>query len=258
MYDILIIGSGNVASSLYQIFEKQGLRCAMAARSRDRALEITQSEDNVYGIDKIPSSRFVIIAVKDGVVAEVSSMIAAQVMGQSIVCHTAGSVALDTLDKSISHRGVFYPLQTFSKGREFDIVKFTIFVEASDNKTLEELEKLALMVSPRCEHLSSKQREMMHLAAVFVSNFSNYMYIAASDILKDSGVEFSHMKPLIEECAAKVCQSNLPPEDMQTGPAARGDHSVINKHISLLEDSILKELYSTLSGAIESRCNEKF
>lgn len=258
MYDVLIIGSGNVAFSLYKIFKASGVKCAIAARSYDKALEITMSRDNLYGLNDIPQSKFIFLTVKDSVIREVALAIAPQVRANTIVCHTAGSMPLDTIPEEISHRGVFYPLQTFSKGRDQDIVKFTIFVEASDGQTLSELKQLALRVAPKVEELDSKGREMMHIAAVFVSNFTNYMYIAANDIMQECGVDFSHMKPLIEESSTKVCLSILPPEYMQTGPAMRGDKEVIKKHIDLLKDSNIKEIYSTLSSAIENRCNEEF
>ena len=54
--------------------------------------------------------------------------------------------------------------------------------------------------------------------------------------------------PLIDETAAKVHQ--ISPKDAQTGPAVRYDTNVIDKHLTLLEDKRLKNIYKSISEYI--------
>lgn len=250
MYDIVVIGGGNVATHMYRIFKDAALKVAMATRGANRA-------EGCYSIDRLPSGEIYLIAIKDDIIEELSSSIASQIEKDAIVCHTAGSVSIDALPESIKNRGVFYPLQSFTKGRELSATDFTIFIEANNKLTLKALGNLAKRIEHRYVELSSSDRERMHLAAVFTSNFTNHMYTIAEEILRDSGVDFSHMRPLIAECATKAVKSNQSPRYLQTGPAARGDSAVIEHHQEMLEDQMIREIYSILSKSIESRRDEE-
>lgn len=251
MFDVVVVGAGNVATLLHHIFVNANLSCAMAVRGE-------LSGGDLCSIDDLPGAPLYVIAVKDSAIEQVAEKVAAQVSPDAIICHTAGSVSIDALPLSIENAGVFYPLQSFSLGRDLRSDNFTIFVEARSAKTLSFLMRLATAIGHRCVELDSQRREKMHLAAIFASNFTNYMYSVTEDILKDCDVDFSHMKPLIAECASKVCDSDKSPIELQTGPAMRGDRAVIEHHIEMLDEPQLKEIYTILSRAIERRRDEEF
>lgn len=81
-------------------------------------------------------------------------------ISNSIVVHTAGTSTIDVL-KSLkcSGRGVFYPLQTFSRGREIDISIVPFLVEGESNSTENILFSLAESISDRVFRLRSDDRE---------------------------------------------------------------------------------------------------
>ncbi|MFC2107784.1 DUF2520 domain-containing protein, partial [Bacteroidota bacterium] len=92
------------------------------------------------------------------------------------------------------------------------------------------------------------------VAAVFSCNFSNYMYTVAEKILDDHKLDFSILKPLILETAAKALDH--PPSEVQTGPAKRKDHRIIMEHLKTLEKyPDYKELYELISQKIEDHYN---
>ena len=72
------------------------------------------------------------------------------------------------------------------------------------------------------------------------------MYAISEQLLKEEGVPFSVMLPLVRETARKVeCMS---PADAQTGPAVRGDGRVIKEHLQLLgEHPEYARLYELIS-----------
>ena len=74
------------------------------------------------------------------------------------------------------------------------------------------------------------------------------MYAISENILKKEGIPFDVVLPLIDETAAKVHQ--ISPKDAQTGPAVRYDTNVIDKHLTLLEDKRLKNIYKSISEYI--------
>ena len=91
----------------------------------------------------------------------------------------------------------------------------------------------------------------MHLAAVFANNFVNHLYGIAGQILDQEGLDFSLLRPLIFETAHKVML--MTPENAQTGPARRGDESILCMHKAMLKDNRkLLNLYTQLSDSIRA------
>ena len=166
---------------------------------------------------------------------------------QALVVHTAGSIPLDVIP--LSRRGVFYPMQTFSRQRIVDFSDIPIFVEASSEDDTTFLFDFARTINNKVYRLSSADRIYLHLAAVYCSNFVNHCYAMSEEILRQHGLPFSVMLPLVDEVAAKVHQ--VSPQEAQTGPAIRHDYNVIRHHLSLLEDQPrLQEIYEIMSKHI--------
>ena len=116
-----------------------------------------------------------------------------------------------------NRKGVFYPLQTFSKNRKLKFKKIPVCIEASNTSDLKLLMKLGLSLSKNVVEVNSEERSKLHLAAVFVNNFVNHMYAIGGEILQDNHLSLNLLKPLITETASKV--KRLTPSEAQTGPA---------------------------------------
>ena len=150
----------------------------------------------------------------------------------------------------LTRRGVFYPMQTFSRQRIVDFSDIPIFIEASTEADTTFLLDFARTINNKVYRLSSADRIYLHLAAVYCSNFVNHCYALSEEILRQHGLPFSVMLPLVDEVAAKVHQ--VSPHEAQTGPAIRHDYNVIRHHLSLLEDQPrLQEIYAIMSKSIQ-------
>ena len=229
MISILIIGDGNVASHLYKTFSK--VDAVLVTRIKSRNLTV------------IPNADVTIIAVSDDAIAEVSSKIL-----NSLVVHTSGSVAMTSLNNK-GKKGVFYMLQTFSKNKSVDFSKVPFCLEAENEKDYILLELLANLIGKKIYAINSEQRKALHIAAVFVNNFTNHMYKTGSDICAENNVPFAILEPLIKETAAKI--KTLSPAAAQTGPAIRNDQKTINKHLALLNEQ-QQEIYTTITKSIQN------
>ena len=152
--------------------------------------------------------------------------------------------------------GILYPLQTLSKGVETVFNKVPLLVEANSETDLELTEDIASSLSARVSRVTSEQRAALHLAAVFACNFSNHMYALADDILTHHGLSIELLLPLIDETAAKIHRTR--PIDGQTGPAIRGDNATIERHLSLLDNPLLKDIYRQLSDSIQALTTQKY
>lgn len=250
MKKIVIIGSGNVAESLVRALWTVGnLPVQVFARNGKKAERIAAicGCPHTSAAVQLAVADLYIIAVSDSAVGDVASGLD---FGEGVVAHTAGSLGLDAFPSHIPNRAVIYPLQTFTAGRTVDFREIPILIEADNDHSLTVVREVANMLSGRVRQVSSQKRMMIHAAAVFACNFTNYMYTVAGELIEDAGEDFSMLKPLILETARKALDSRTPGE-VQTGPAIRHDRQTIDKHIGLLaQRPDIQNIYINISDNI--------
>lgn len=248
---VVFIGAGNVATHLASVMDSTGfeiIQIFSQTIESAKALSEKLSKKPTYinQIDQIDNrADLYIFSIKDSALQQVVSQIKPN---SGIWTHTAGSMSIDLFSGYADHFGVIYPLQTFSKNKPIDWTNIPIFLEASDTDTLDVLKSVADQLSKSVYELSSDKRKYVHLTGVFACNFTNYMYSVSADILQQAGLPFEVALPLIDETCAKV--HTLSPKEAQTGPAIRFDENVMNRHIDLIEDAKLKEIYRLISEKI--------
>lgn len=248
---IVIIGSGNVAETLAKTFSKLANYELIQIFGRNVAR--LQTISSITGVNYATESSdlavadIYIISVSDKAISEVAKNLDFR---NAVVAHTAGSSDIDELPENIVNRGVFYPLQTFTKGREVDMSSVPLFIEGKTKYAAETLKNLAQTVSGNVYEYGSEKRIKLHLAAVFACNFTNHMYAIAENILQESDIPVEVIKPLIAETASKAIDAPKA-EYVQTGPAVRNDKNTMDKHIELLASAPeLQILYSNISSSI--------
>ncbi|MCK6617010.1 MAG: DUF2520 domain-containing protein [Cyclobacteriaceae bacterium] len=196
-------------------------------------------------------SRVFILAVADDAIEQVAREII--LPDNALLLHTSGSQPLDKLTyAAASGTGVFYPLQSFTKGVKVDFRQVPVFIESDTAEVERELMKMAGAISKQVFRIDSEKRLTLHLAAVFASNFTNYMLTLAHDVTEKHRLDFGWLKPLIAETINKAFQ--VGPAQAQTGPARRGDFETLDRHMQLLQDdSQLAELYRLISQQLVDR-----
>ena len=229
MISVIILGNGNVATHLYNAFLK--------------AENITVSKINSRELENIPIADVTIIAVSDDAIETVSKSIQHR---KGLITHTSGAVDIDAIVNE--SKGVFYPLQSFSKDKSVDFNTVPFCLESKNDEDYILLETLAKSIGEKTYKISSEQRKKLHVAAVFVNNFSNHMYKIANDICEKNNVPFEILYPLIEETAKKV--QSISPEKAQTGPAKRNDVQTIENHLENLNLQQQK-IYQLLTKSIQ-------
>jgi len=246
MIKIVLLGAGNVAFHLFTAFEKI-TDCKVIQvynRSEESLNDFPSTISKTTLLSEIKSADIYIIAIADDKIASFSETLPFK---NKLVVHTSGSIAMKTLSAK-NNIGVFYPLQSFTKNKEVDFSEIPICVEASSEKDLQLLKILAKSISNVVYELNSEAREKLHLSAVIVNNFVNYLYKVGSDLLANESLSFNLLKPLIKETANKI--ESLTPFEAQTGPAKRNDTKTIEKHLHLLTNSPHKKLYAEMTEAI--------
>ncbi|HNW99316.1 MAG TPA: DUF2520 domain-containing protein [Bacteroidales bacterium] len=249
---IVFIGAGNVASQLAVNFVQKKIKIVQVYSRTKISSSILASKINADSVNKIsdiiPDADLYIISVSDNALPGIVKQLHVK---DKLVVHTSGFHDMKVLKGTSDRIGVLYPLQTFSKNKKVDLKQVPFCIEALNKDDEILLINIAKKLSSNVRVMNSEKRRMIHLAAVFVCNFTNYMYISAEKILKNKKISFDILKPLILETASKVL--SYKPSEMQTGPAVRGDKQVMEKHMEMLDDKNLRELYKIISNMIYTR-----
>lgn len=252
MIKIVIIGSGNVAQHLIQAFakSKEIEVLQVFSRRKETIVPLLDSGKITDAFNDLIEADLYIIAVSDDSIAKVSSQLPFK---NRLVAHTSGSVPLNSLDKK-NRRGIFYPLQTFTKDKAIDFSQIPICLESENETDFDLLEKVAQSISNNAFKSNEKQRKALHISAVFVNNFVNEMYRIGNEICEENKVPFEILKPLILETVNKVM--TLSPKEAQTGPAKRNDTQTIEAHLDFLSNENHATIYKILTQSIQNNGKE--
>lgn len=253
MEKIVLIGAGNVGYHLGRRLVEKGIQLRQVfSRTIEHARKLSRETGIPYAtkwqeIDL--KGTMYMLAVPDDAIETVARALCKKKLTDKLLVHTSGATPSAILKPYSSRYGVFYPLQTFSLSREVDFNKIPLCVDALLPEDEDRLFALGKKLSKKVYRIDDQERSVLHVAAVFVNNFTNALFGAGHDILHQEGLPFDLLRPLIGETAEKV-QRHLP-EQMQTGPAIRGDQRTVDRHLAYLEKfPAYRELYQILTKHI--------
>ncbi|MBK9108156.1 MAG: DUF2520 domain-containing protein [Saprospiraceae bacterium] len=232
---IVLMGSGNVASHLGQILYHNGHQILQVySRNLTNAVHLAK-QMQADAIDQLKElnteADFYLICIKDDAIQSISAECSNYLPPHSHIAHTSGVNSRDLIDPYFIHRGLFYPLQSFSLNSQPDWTEIPIFTEGSE-ASLAAFHELAATISHKVYHMNDAIRTHLHLASVFANNFTNFNLIIAKQILESCNVPLEVLNPLMTETILKAFK--LDPIHTQTGPAKRMDTTTLEKHIRLL------------------------
>ncbi|SNR48498.1 Predicted oxidoreductase, contains short-chain dehydrogenase (SDR) and DUF2520 domains [Maribacter sedimenticola] len=253
MISVVLVGTGNVAQNLFQALDKMAhvkIEQVLGRNPEHLTFAIDKAPLNT-NFDDIPHADVYILAVSDNAIATVAEKFKNR---KGLVVHTSGATSMQEL-KDCDRYGVFYPLQTFTIGKTISFQDIPICLEVNNINDRQLVQSLGKSLSNNVQFINTEERRALHIAAVFVNNFTNYMYTMGEEICMDNGVDFSLLLPLIKETAAKL--DNLPPLLAQTGPAKRGDQNTLHTHLKFIKNKQQREIYTLVSNAIKRTHGEK-
>jgi predicted short-subunit dehydrogenase-like oxidoreductase (DUF2520 family) len=249
-FKISFAGAGRVAGALCMELHSKGHRIQQIVSRKEKGGRALAEKCGARWSDKLVflnSTEIIIVAVPDHNLKDVLCRIKCN--KKAIIVHTAGSYGLEVFPENLDNKGVFYPLQTFSKERKADFKGIPVFIESSNEYTGNLLKSLAESIDSSFHFSDTEHRKLLHVAAVFVSNFTNFMFTSGKKVASSAGFSYDVLKPLMLETVKKAME--LDPENSQTGPAERNDINTIKKHLDLLSFSPeLRDIYDRMTKAI--------
>lgn len=246
---VILIGSGNVNTVLARLITTKGHTIEQVySRHLEHAQQLA-AQHNATATDDLAAlaktADAYIISVSDNALPEVAALLRLE---DKVVVHTTGAAPVKTLEACSSRYGVLYPVQSLRKElQHLPEIPFT--VDGSDEETRAFILSFAQTLSAVTQVADDNQRLKTHVAAVFVSNFTNFLYAQAEAYCNFENIQFNSLLPLIQEVASRIKESS--PAKVQTGPAIRRDFVTIERHLQLLEEyPQLSELYKFLTDGV--------
>ena len=249
---IVIIGSGNIAHffvprlqsgghEIIQIYSRELDHAALLANAGN----ITSYTNQLDKIDL--SADAYILAVKDGALEYLNQTL---VLKDKLVIHCAGAVSLDAISDISDNVGVICALYSINKKNLPESNNIPLIVEANTDEGLHNTMLLAKAISENVLKADASQRQMLHLNAVIVNNFTNHLLTIAQKLSEENKLPFEILQPIIEQTF--IQSKYILPSESQTGPAIRKDEVTIQKHISLLnQHKEWQQIYRDISVSIQ-------
>ena len=248
---ISFVGAGNAAWNLACALKQAGHTISWIYNRTLANASLLANEVGAKGTSEISnladelSSDLIIVCTRDDGYKDFAKQLQVNIP----MVHTSGSIPLSVLNGCSKHIGVFYPLQSMLKARPTDFSTVPFCLEANTPELMAILKILASDLSSDVYELNTDQRKKLHLGAIFASNFSNFLYILSKEYLAENKLPNDILDPLILETAVRILGKD--PKEMQTGPARRGDVSVIKSHLEMLEQNpTMQEVYQLMSEQI--------
>jgi predicted short-subunit dehydrogenase-like oxidoreductase (DUF2520 family) len=247
---VLIIGAGNVATVLARLSQKAGHQIIqVVSRSISSAKVLADELKCPYTNDfnhLDSSADFYLVAMSDAALNGLQENIR---LKNQLIVHTAGAISKDVLQLVSTNFGVLYPLQSLRKEEKNDALQIPLLVDGNNETSSKMIAAFANSISRQVQIVSEEDRKKLHVAAVVVNNFTNYLFTLASDYCKAEHVSFDLLYPLIDALVSRLHHHN--PAEMQTGPALRKDTVTLEKHLRLLQSHPkLKSIYLKMSDSI--------
>jgi len=248
---VCIIGSGNVATVLGRKINAAGHQVIQVfsrniLHAQNLAAELGAAATNDWqGIEG--GADIYLLCLSDSAIIEATEKLGHL---KGLVLHAAGSLSINILKACSVNCGVLYPLQSLRKEKpHYETIPLLVDGNTSDSLCL--VKDFAETISHRVEQAGDSQRLSLHIAAVFVNNFSNHLYSLAAAYCEKEHVSFDLLKPIIEETALRL--RDYDPRQFQTGPAVRNDLLTIGKHEQLLAGyPSMLAVYKAITASIQN------
>ena len=254
-----IIGCGKVGTVLGKFLAEAGYRPAgFASRSLSSARQAAESAgapdccfENMW--DAAKRADIVFITTPDGAIKSAFTAIAENrgFAGNTIIFHCSGALSSAelTLDgvsgTSVGDMGgemgeimtgSIHPLQSFAAretGNPFENIMMAV---EGDAGAVETARKIATDLGARPFTIHTDGKILYHAAAVVASNYLVTLMNLAIELMAASGLSaqeaFEILTPLIKGTLANIKTTGIP--DALTGPIARGDVSIVEKHVQAI------------------------
>ena len=192
---------------------------------------------------------WIFLAVRDASIASVVDELASIPCdwSQKTVLHLSGSLGLSLL-QPIAEKGAsiasMHPLQTFTFPSGRSSLAGIFYSLMGDDAVTSTLKNWVMDVGGTCERVTEEQKQQLHLAAVFGSNYMVALFRVVESILGET-FPVSVLDPIVRTTLDKILAQGA--SNSLSGPVQRGDVDTVRRHLGQLQgDPARLRLYRLL------------
>jgi predicted short-subunit dehydrogenase-like oxidoreductase (DUF2520 family) len=169
---------------------------------------------------------------------------------KTVLVHTAGSVDLNILDAHASDHAVLWPVYSISRNSIPDSRDIPAAWEASSAKAKRFINTIGHSITDNLFEAGIEKRKWLHLSAVISNNFVNHLISICEQICTEQSLPPDALQPIINQTFKRLTGHKA--NELQTGPAMRGDKEVMDSQMELLKaHPEWQEVYKAISKSIE-------
>jgi predicted short-subunit dehydrogenase-like oxidoreductase (DUF2520 family) len=232
-----IIGGGRAAWAFGSTWRRIGWPLAGVALRSESAIPRLLDAPMRTRDELANDADLILIAVSDRAIEHVAASIP---QTQAILFHPSGILT------SVRAGFSLHPLKSLPPvGEPSDLGGSLLVFEGAHREVAE---RIASAAGARFAEIAPQQKVLYHAAAVFGSN-----YVAALLDIAEELIGIEHAREDLAALAESAISNWRRHSDSRrfTGPAARGEHEVIERHLAALQaDPQLAELYRLLAARI--------
>ncbi|MDR2809308.1 MAG: DUF2520 domain-containing protein [Tannerellaceae bacterium] len=246
---IVSIGAGNLAYCMSLEMQRVGMTISQVySRTREHSESLAKKLNCQWTTNPAEvqeDADLYIFSLRDDVLYDAIRKIKSN---SGLWVHTSGIMSMAVFAGHVKRYGVFYPFQIFTNRRRIRLDDTPVFLEANNTNDLKMLKKVAIALSSQVFELDSEKRQQIHFAAVFAGDFANYMYLTASKLLEEQGLQYTLLLPLITETADKL--RSCTPSSVQVDTVSRFETCDSKQQPGMPDDPVIQDIYRLISRCI--------
>jgi predicted short-subunit dehydrogenase-like oxidoreductase (DUF2520 family) len=261
---VFVLGAGRAGRSLARALVAGGVDVVgLHGRQPDSSFVPPVSSGPLP--ESLGAASVVLVTVRDAQLGEaLRQLAAARLASGAVVLHASGATdpAEAALIRAIGHAvGTLHPLVPLANpDRAVDVLRDAWIGVDGDPAAIRAAVALVQRIGAHALTIPPGQKPRYHAAAVFAANFPVVVAALAERLLGEAGVEEGEARAATLGLMAAAV-SNLEsgrPNDVLTGPIARGDVASVRGHLAALaDDAPALDAYVTLSRAAVTLARER-
>jgi len=262
------IGAGRVGFTLGRYFYEKNLTLSgyfsNTYAHACEAAEFTHSKSYRTIKALAEESRIIFITVPDSCIYDVYLQLREYDLRDKILCHCSGALSAEVFEDIHSVGAYGYSVHpafaVSDKKHSYEEISKAFFSVEGDEEKMQDIKELFDKTGNPYQIMNSENKYKYHLSLAMASNLTVALYHIALRQLRECGFsDFSAkeaLNPLFLNNAKSIVSNGC--INALTGPIERNDLSTVEKHLSVLDDAAVLQIYKLLSDELTDIAKDKY
>lgn len=255
-----IIGAGRLGFAIGNALSHHRLATLKGITNKhlinaQRVIDVLNQGSAIANISDLPPADITFITTPDGYIEETAALLekSSNLKDGSIIVHCSGVLDAHSALGVLRNQGCliasFHPLKAFPQGGvDSSCFNNCPCAVEGDQAAVDLLTPLFQQLGAQVFTLDATQKALYHAGAVIASNYLVTLADIANQCLQQAGVPTA----LAPNIVTQLMQSSLDNlkskthfKEALTGPLVRGDAATIERHLKVITDPVLKNVYQS-------------